>query len=185
MKTRTTKNLGALTVSILLALGAASPVGAFKIDVVTTFVPLENIPHAGQPVHEEITRDALTNVTPAISLALIANLQSGAQNSDIIHQFDSESHFDSSSVFLNVGFSNGFATMTQRFEAARQNARSRSGWGMAIFRWATRVFRISLTRIPESRSVASICWDFTFRRWRFPQWARIQTRFRDSIMGIT
>jgi hypothetical protein len=49
-------------------------------------------------------------------------LQHGVQNPDIIHQFYSESHFDNCSVFLNVGFSNGFATMTQRFEWARQNA---------------------------------------------------------------
>jgi hypothetical protein len=117
-----TKNILVLTGSILLGLGGALPVRAFKIDFLTTFVPFGNIPHIGQPVHEEITRDALTNVTPAASLALIANLQHGVQNADIIHQFDSESHFDNCSVFLNVGFSNGFATMTRRFESARQKA---------------------------------------------------------------
>jgi len=111
-----------LTVSILLGVGGASLVRAFKIDFLTIFVPFGNIPHIGQPVHEEITRDALTNVTPAASLALIANLQHGVQNADIIHQFDSESHFDNCSVFLflGMGFSNGFATMTRRFESARQ-----------------------------------------------------------------
>ncbi len=108
--------------SSLLGLAAASPTSAFKIDFTTTFVPFANLPHVGQPVHEEITRDALTNVTPAASLALIVNLQRGVQNADIIHQFDSESHFDNASVFLNLGFSNGFVTMTQRLESARQNA---------------------------------------------------------------
>jgi hypothetical protein len=122
MKTSKTKNSLALAASLVLGLAGASPVSAFKIDFLTTFVPFANIPHVGQPVHEEITRDALTNVTPGVSLALIANLQHGVQNADIIHQFDSESHFDNSSVFLNVGFSNGFATMTQRIESARQNA---------------------------------------------------------------
>ena len=82
----------------------------------------DNIPHIGQPVHEHITRDAITNVTPAASVALIANLQRGVQNADIIHQFDSESHFDDCSVALNVGFSNGFATMNRRFASARPNA---------------------------------------------------------------
>ena len=108
--------------AVLLGLAGASPVSAFLIDFSTTFVPFENIPHIGQPIHEEITRDAIINVTPAASLALIANLQHGVQNADIIHQFDSESHFDNSSVFLNVGFSNGFATMTQRLASARQYA---------------------------------------------------------------
>jgi len=122
MKPTKTKTILTLSVLTLLGLAAASRVSAFKIDFLTTFVPLVNIPHVGQPVHEEITRDALTNVTPAISPALIANLQRGVQNADIIHQFDSESHFDNCSVFLNVGFSNGFLTMTQRVEAARQNA---------------------------------------------------------------
>jgi hypothetical protein len=122
MNTRKTKNFLAATVSILLGLAAAPPAHAFKIALTTTFVPLTNIPHLGQPVHEEITRDALTNVMPAASLALIANLQHGVQNADIIHSFDSESHFDNSSVFLNTGFSNGFATMTLRFESARRNA---------------------------------------------------------------
>ena len=122
IKTSKTKNILAVTSCILFALGVASPVSAFKIDFLTTFVPFENIAHIGQPVHEEITRDALTNVTPGVSLSLIANLQRGVENSDILHQFDSESHFDNSSIFLNVGFSNGFATLTGRFEAARTNA---------------------------------------------------------------
>src|ERR1041384_3406106 len=116
------KNSATLTISILFGLAAVSPVRAFKIDFPTTFVPFGNIPHIGEPVHEEITREALTNVTPTVSLLLITNLQRGVQNSDIIHQFDSESHFDNSSVSLNLGFSNGFMTMTQRLESARQNA---------------------------------------------------------------
>src|SRR6185436_8725969 len=122
MKRTKTKTILPLGVALLLGLAATSPVNAFKIDFLATFVPFENIPHLGEPVHEEITRDALTNVTPAISLALIANLQSGVQNADILHMFDSESHFDNSSVALNVGFSNGFAMMTQRIESARLNA---------------------------------------------------------------
>ncbi len=122
MNPHQTKNIVALVVASLAGLVAVSPVSAFKIDFLTTFVPFENISHIGQPVHEEITRDAITNVTPGISLALMANLQHGVQNADLIHQFDSESHFDNCSVLLNVGFSNGFTTMTQRFEAARLNA---------------------------------------------------------------
>src|ERR1051325_2062732 len=122
MRTSKTEKILALTISILFGLAAASPVSAFKIDFTTSFVTVANIAHAGQPVHEEITRDAITNVMPRASLALIVNLQRGVQNADILHQFDSESHFDNSSVFLNVGFSNGFATMTHRFESARQNA---------------------------------------------------------------
>ncbi|HXJ75551.1 MAG TPA: hypothetical protein VNM37_22030, partial [Candidatus Dormibacteraeota bacterium] len=122
MKTSKMKVVLALTVSILFGLAAGSPVSAFKIDFLKTFVPFGNIAHVGQPVHEEITRDAITNVTPAASPALIVNLQRGVQNADILHQFDSESHFDNSSVFLNVGFSNGFATMRQRIESARLNA---------------------------------------------------------------
>ncbi|MDB6066090.1 MAG: hypothetical protein JWR26_2298 [Pedosphaera sp.] len=122
MKINKTKINLVATVSILLGLAAAAPVNAFTIDFLTTFVPFENIPHIGLPVHEEITRDAITNVMPSASLELIVNLQHGVQNSDIIHQFDSESHFDNSSVVLNVGFSGGFLTMTQRFEAARLNA---------------------------------------------------------------
>ena len=122
MKATTPKNFLAPIVSLLCLLGAASPVSAFKIDFLTTFVPFANIPHVGQPVHEEITRDAITNVMPSASQALIINLQRGVQNADIIHQFDSESHFDNCSVFLNVGFSNGFATMNRRFAAARPNA---------------------------------------------------------------
>ena len=122
IKTRQPKTcfvLTALTVLILVGLAVASPARAFKIDFLTTFVPMGNIPHAGQPIHEDITRDALMSVTPGISLALITNLQRGVQNTDIIHQFDSESHFDNSSVSLNVGFANGFTTLTQRFQSAR------------------------------------------------------------------
>ena len=122
MITSKTKNISVLTLSLLLGLVGASPVNAFLIDFSPTFVPFENIPHVGQPIHEEITRDAIINVTPAASLGLIANLQRGVENPDIIHQFDSESHFDNCSVALNVGFSNGFATMNQRFAAARPNA---------------------------------------------------------------
>jgi len=122
MKRIKTKNLLPLTLTLLVGLAAASPVSAFKIDFTTSFVGVANIAHAGQPVHEEITRDAITNVMPAASLELIVNLQRGVQNADILHQFDSESHFDNSSVFLNVGFSNGFATMSQRIESARVNA---------------------------------------------------------------
>ena len=122
MRTSKTKNILALTVSLLLGLAGAPPAHAFLIDFPTTFVPFENIPHLGQPIHEEITRDAITNVTPAASAALIANLQRGVENPDIIHQFDNESHFDNCSVFLNAGFSNGFATMNARFAAARTNA---------------------------------------------------------------
>jgi len=122
MRTSKTEKILALTISILFGLAAASPVSAFKIDFTTSFVAVANIAHAGQPVHEEITRDAITNVMPTASLALIVNLQRGVQNADILHQFDSESHFDNSSVFLNVGFSSGFATMRQRIESARVNA---------------------------------------------------------------
>ena len=122
MKTCKTKNILTLLVAVLLGLVGASPVRAFLIDFPTTFVPFENIPHIGQPIHEGITRDAITNVTPAASPALIANLQRGVENPDIIHQFDSEFHFDNSSIFLNVGFSNGFETMNQMFAAARPNA---------------------------------------------------------------
>ena len=122
MKTYQPKNILAPTLLILLGLAAALPVSAFKIDFPLTFVPVENLPHGGLPIHEEVTRDAITNVTPAASAALILNLQRGVQNADVIHQFDSEYHFDNSSVLLNVGFSNGFANMTQRFEAARLNA---------------------------------------------------------------
>jgi hypothetical protein len=118
----TTKNLLAPVALLLCLLAVASPVSAFKIDFLTTFVPFANISHAGQPVHEEITRDAITNVMPAASQALIINLQRGVQNADIIHQFDNESHFDNCSVRLNLGFSNGFATMNRRFAAARPNA---------------------------------------------------------------
>jgi hypothetical protein len=116
---KTLKNISGLTLAILLGLAATTPVPAFQIELPPSFVPAENIPHLGQPIHEEITRDAITNVTPAASPALIANLQRGVENPDIIHQFDSESHFDNCSVPLNVGFSNGFATMNQRFAAAR------------------------------------------------------------------
>ena len=119
MKTSKTKTISALLVAVLFGLAGVSPVSAFLIDFPTSFVPIENIPHVGQPIHEGITRDAITNVTPAASLAFITNMQRGVENSDIIHQFDGESHFDNSSVALNVGFSNGFATMTQRFAAAR------------------------------------------------------------------
>jgi hypothetical protein len=119
---RIPQSISALAISILLGLAATLPVSAFKIDFTTSFVAVANIAHAGQPVHEEITRDAITNVMPTATLELILNLQRGVQNADILHQFDSESHFDNSSVFLNVGFSNGFATMTQRIESARQNA---------------------------------------------------------------
>lgn len=122
MKLFRTKNTLALGGIILLGLVGATPVNAFLIDFVPTFVPFGNIPHIGQPIHEEITREAITNVTPAASPWLIANLQRGAENPDIIHQFDSESHFDNCSVFLNAGFSNGFATMNQRLAAARTNA---------------------------------------------------------------
>src|ERR1043166_9612324 len=122
MKRNRTKSILTAAVALLLGLAAPLPVSAFLIDFSATFVPFENIPHVGQPVHEEITRDALTNVTPGVSLALIANLQHGVQNADIIHQFDSENHFDNCSVSLNVGFTNAFEIMTQRFEAARQNA---------------------------------------------------------------
>ena len=122
MRTNKLKNILGLAMVVLLGLTGASPVRAFLIDFSPTFVPFENIPHVGQPIHEEITRDAITNVTPAASLGLIANMQRGVENPDIIHQFDSESHFDNCSVALNVGFSNGFATMNQRFAAARPNA---------------------------------------------------------------
>lgn len=110
------------TLLILFGLAVALPVRAFKIDFPATFVSVENLPHGGLPIHEEVTRDAITNVTPAATAALILNLQRGVQNADVIHQFDSEYHFDNSSVLLNVGFSNGFANMTQRFESARLNA---------------------------------------------------------------
>lgn len=122
LQTKTCFALTALTVLILVGLAVAPPARAFKIDFLTTFVPLGNVPHAGQPIHEDITRDALTSVTPGVSLALVTSLQRGVQNTDIIHQFDSESHFDNSSVSLNVGFANGFTTLTQRFQSARQNA---------------------------------------------------------------
>jgi hypothetical protein len=123
MKRNKTKHLLALTVPLLLGLAGTLPASAFQIDFSTTFVPLGSMPHVGQPIHEEITREALTNVTPAISPALIVNLQRGVQNSDILHQFDNESHFDNSSVALNLGFSNGFAMMTNRMASARKNAR--------------------------------------------------------------
>jgi len=122
MRKSRTKTSLPISLSILVGLAVAAPVSAFKIDFTTTFVPFANLPHVGQPVHEEITRDAITNLMPTASQALIVNLQHGVQNADIIHQFDSESHFDNSSVFLNIGFSNGFATMTQRLASARQYA---------------------------------------------------------------
>lgn len=122
MKTFRTKNTLAVAGAILLGLAGTSPVHAFLIDFAPSFVPFGDIPHVGQPIHEEITREAIMNVTPASSPFLIANLQRGAENPDIIHQFDGESHFDNCSVFLNAGFSNGFVTINQRLAAARTNA---------------------------------------------------------------
>ena len=122
METGSTKSISKIAVATLLGLCCTLPAGAFLIDIPATFVPSENISHLGQPIHEEITRDAVTNVTPAASPALILNLQHGAENPDIIHQFDSESHFDNCSVALGVTFGSGFATMDQRLAAARTNA---------------------------------------------------------------
>lgn len=107
---------------LTLGLAVVSQVSAFKIDFLPTFVPFANIPHIGQPIHEDITREAITNITPHASAAFISNLQHGVQNADILHQFDSESHFDNSSVVLHLGFAEGFTTMTQRLASARQNA---------------------------------------------------------------
>ena len=119
----------ALAAALVLGVPAAA---AFTIGLGPTFLGGVLEPHGGSAVHEAITADAVRAGYPAASSALVLDLQRGAENADITHQFDSETHFDNSSLALNGGrpipgrtpnFGGAFATAHARFAAAVKLAR--------------------------------------------------------------
>ena len=120
---------------LLLACGVAVGVpaaSAFDIGLGPTFLGGLLEPHGGTAIHEGITADAVKAGSPTASAALILDLQRGVENADITHQFDSETHFDNSSLGLNRGravpgrtpnFGGAFDTAHERFAAAVKLAR--------------------------------------------------------------
>lgn len=123
-RTRPRVLLAVAVVALAIGVPAAS---AFTIGIGTTFFSAAFEPHGGSAVHEAITAEAVRAGYPAASAALVLDLQRGVENADITHQFDSETHFDNSSLSLNGGravpgrtpnFAGAFDTAHARFAAA-------------------------------------------------------------------
>lgn len=110
-----------LACALLVALSSGSA-SAFKINATGPFAGL--LPHVGDPIHEEITAEAMTAVTPSIEARLVLDVQRGVENTDITHQFDGESHFDNGSTAVDdgAGFRRGFFRIGERLASAAANA---------------------------------------------------------------
>lgn len=131
-----------VTLALLTSLVQSQPpsAAAFEIDIDATFLPNGLIAHNHPTgIHEEITEEVITLAKPDADADLILGIQRGVENTDITHQFDSESHFDNASVPLdcnlgfnsgtdparpcNQGFEEGFAIIEQRYQAALKLAK--------------------------------------------------------------
>ncbi|MCC6222605.1 MAG: hypothetical protein IT201_03830 [Thermoleophilia bacterium] len=105
----------------VLAIGAANA-WAFKIDPGRTAIPLVHAHVGDSGIHESVTHLAILiahqeerEFTPP--RAFIKDVQTGAENADVTHQFDSEQHFDNATV-ANGGFELGFALVHGYFDQA-------------------------------------------------------------------
>jgi Heterokaryon incompatibility protein Het-C len=106
---------------VLLGLCAAPAAHAFSIDTKATLIPGVNPHEDDGGRHEQITADAIRRVTKNPSPKMILLVQRGVQNTDIVHQWDEESHFDNFNQRTPQGraaFSKGLTTLNQRLERA-------------------------------------------------------------------
>lgn len=81
------------------------------------------------PVHEDITMNAVWNVTPQTDENFVFNVVQGLENTDIYHQFDAQYHFDDSvapasdGTSGNGGFESGFNNVQSLLRTAETEAR--------------------------------------------------------------
>jgi hypothetical protein len=119
-----TKNRFACSIVAAVVTGAVlmpmAPAAAFEIDKKATLIPVN--PHGGQPIHEQITAEAVALAGKPVGSKFVGNLNQGVQNADIVHAFDSEAHFDNASVSAGVGFAPAFSMLAARLQVAKVNA---------------------------------------------------------------
>lgn len=130
MGTGTRRLLVVAAAALVVGVPAAS---SFTIGLGATLLGGVMEPHgSSSAIHEAITGEAVRAGYPAASRTLVLDLQRGAENADITHQFDAETHFDNSSMGLDGGrtvagrtpnFAGAFATAHARFDRAVALAR--------------------------------------------------------------
>jgi hypothetical protein len=114
----------ALVAAGFLAGAWATAGQSFAIDKSHTFLGWLSL-HGEAPggVHEPITARAIRRGMPEASSALVAQIQAGAENVDVLHHFDAEYHFDSASISSPVReqqerFRTAFATVHSHLKGA-------------------------------------------------------------------
>ena len=106
---------------LLVAACVASTAHAFSIDTKATLIPGVNPHEEDGGRHEQITADAIRRVTKNPSPKMILLVQRGVENTDIVHQWDEESHFDNVNQRTPQGraaFAKALATLNQRLDKA-------------------------------------------------------------------
>ena len=119
--------LAPLVVAAAVLAAGASGASAFEIDQTSALLP-GLVPDGDSAVHEDVTAEAVRSAVPSPSRRLIGNLVRGVQNTDITHQFDSESHFDnvlmasaSGRAVLRIGFATVQARIARALTLAKGN----------------------------------------------------------------
>lgn len=111
-----------LPVGFLLALALAQPAAAFTVDLPSTFL---NFPWGGGKEHERLVNDAARlALRDKTRWNFDIGLERGAENIDITHQWDDESHFDNASTKTRVsgvsGTFEGWTNMRKAFSTVRE-----------------------------------------------------------------
>jgi hypothetical protein len=119
---RQTMSTAAVLAVSLLTLIPAGPrhLSAFEIGGCAAVIGASD-PHCGSPVHEEITEAAIRAVLPNPQQLFINNVNHGVENTDLTHHFESQFHFDNSTV-ANGGFESGFQNVGTLVRWAMQEA---------------------------------------------------------------
>lgn len=105
-----------------IAIGGAQGFAIDKSEVFLGPVSMHGTVPGG--VHEQITKRAILAGMPKATDRLIAQIQAGVVNVDVLHHFDAEYHFDSASVSSPVpehrrAFEKAFATVHSHLKGAR------------------------------------------------------------------
>jgi hypothetical protein len=117
-------------VAVALSVGLASPAAPFSVDlrgflVVGEIIDAGEYPHDGEdPVHEEITEEALRHVTPEVPDRVVRHVVRGNRNADgPTHKLDNVYHVNSANT-TNGAFDDSFRAMRQLVDAAVKDARN-------------------------------------------------------------
>ena len=140
-----------LVIAVALSAGESRAARAFKIDPA---VDAQNPGSASSiAIHEALIAEAIKAASTsgaALNGRAIGLIQAGAEVTDLIHQWDSEFHFDNIPVGKEAAFTEAFANLQQEMATAQSAAADVSAEGVAFEAPAYTSFRSMYEAVQQS-----------------------------------